>query len=209
MCFHSKREVKEALAKASLRGRKDVSVVIMRSPTNGRFQEAYYCSVTDPQQIANTIRNLRAWHPGERLIDLTQLNDVRVRQFHLHPIEERDLPPPTGKAPKSEEVMTAYDEDVDRSLRQITFDPAVLAVPRDKVLADAADADAMQKTKRALEHALKNGFPESKAAQRERDDAVYRRLHENARRAVYATSDARRLGVDVDAVINETKATAA
>lgn len=102
MCFHSREEM-EYYAK---RWRNDPAnhkgFVIMRDSETSAFEEAYHCDVTDKQAVSNTIRNLRAWHPGGHAVDLSAVNSLR-QQLGLKAVLEAGLPAPTGEAPESED----------------------------------------------------------------------------------------------------------
>src|SRR6267154_4072311 len=140
MCYHSQREMKEYLHYAA-RHDKNKSVIIMREPGTLRFQEAYHCDAYNPQDIANTIRNLRAWHPEEHVVDLTQVNakreelnkDSRYRDYFKRNeqkliLTEADLPKATGRAPKSEDDMAVRGDDmVDPGLKKLLIKPAAPA----------------------------------------------------------------------------------
>ena len=65
-----------------------VGFVIMRDERTRAFQEAYYCDARDAQAIANTIRNLRAWHPGGHVVDLTEINKKRKAMGFLYEVRE-------------------------------------------------------------------------------------------------------------------------
>lgn len=79
-----------------------LSVIIVRQVPTGKFKEAYFADASDPQDVANVIRNLKAWHPkGHKRIDLSKINERRS-QMGLYALLERDLPAPTGVAPPSE-----------------------------------------------------------------------------------------------------------
>lgn len=136
MCMHSEEEVRRYLHRS--RKNPDRSVVIMREPGTLKFQEAYHCLAHDVQDIANTIRNLRAWHPEEHVVDLTQLNAKRqwlndtkqsYRRYFAegrYPIAltEADLPRAQGRAPKSEDDYTVRADDVvDPVLKALEIKP--------------------------------------------------------------------------------------
>lgn len=79
MCFHSKEEMEayeRRMARRYAKLQNPIGFVIMRD-SQGKFQESYFTNVLEPQTIANTIRNLRAWHPGEQVVDLDQVNKKR------------------------------------------------------------------------------------------------------------------------------------
>lgn len=104
MCFHSWKEAEEYERKvAARRGGKSnpLACVIMRNAQTHEFEEAYFCDVRSLQTISNTIRNLHAWHPGAKSIDLSEVNKRR-KAFRLMDLSPTYLPPPTGEAPPSE-----------------------------------------------------------------------------------------------------------
>lgn len=134
MCIHTEEDMNRLREELEVerKGKSPVGFVIMRD-TAGAFQEAYYCDVLDPQAVANTIRNLRAWHPGDHIVDLSEVNAKLYDQHYAfkymekgeavhyytgkHPqymqghywVDENGfpnllLPPPTGEAPASEDV---------------------------------------------------------------------------------------------------------
>ena len=143
MCFHSKEEADAYFRKYRMRV-VNKSVVIMRHPTTGEFEEAYLCDASDPQDIANTIRNLRAWHPGDKIVDLTQCNADRQTRG-LDWLEEKDLPLPTGVAPPSEDViadLVQANEDVNPALKNLKFEPPPKEPTQEELVAayDAAQA---------------------------------------------------------------------
>lgn len=88
-----------------------LSTIIMRHPITGHFMEAYFCNVTDLQDIANVIRNLKAWHPHKmgHKIGLTKVNERR-EQMNLSAISLEVLPEPTGTAPPSEDPEVSVPE---------------------------------------------------------------------------------------------------
>lgn len=108
MCYHSIKEMRAAMGR--LRKRATHAFIIMRNPETSEFEEAYHCDATDIQEIANTIRNLRAWHPGDHVVDLTQVNEVRGK-FKLESLVEQMLPAPTGVAPPSEDPNVSVDDE--------------------------------------------------------------------------------------------------
>lgn len=84
MCFHSEKQMKEFMESNNITS---IGFVIMRDKKTNEFQEAYFCDVTNTQDIANTIRNLRAWHPGDHVVDLTEVNKKR-RTLELYRVSE-------------------------------------------------------------------------------------------------------------------------
>lgn len=100
MCFHSVEEVDRYLQRTEY-SQENRGIIKMRD-FKGNFQEAYHCDALDPQDIANVVRNLRAWHPGDHLVDLYHVNMVRS-QHGRSLLSEDMLPAPKGKAPASED----------------------------------------------------------------------------------------------------------
>lgn len=147
MCYHSVKEMNEARRQARLRDAK-LDVIIMRSPKTGKFEEAYLCDVLNPQSISNTIRNLHAWHPGDKIVDLTQVN-ARRAEYGLDMVDEKSLPKPTGSAPRSEDEFRA-DEKVDPRLKKLKFDTKPLPEPTQEELVAAYDAAQAKKREEML-----------------------------------------------------------
>ena len=106
MCFHSYDEMIAYEKRVSGEGK--IGFVIMRDPKTNLFQEAYFCIANSVQSIANTVRNLRVWHPGERRIDFSHINKTREK-CGLFSVNERELPPPTGTCPPSEDAAASVD----------------------------------------------------------------------------------------------------
>lgn len=110
MCFHTREEMEEFEKRWQADPNNHKGFVIMRDAETRAFEEAYHCDVTDEQAISNTIRNLRAWHPGGHIVDLDGVNTLR-RQLGLSRIREAILPPPTGEAPPSEDPNASVKEE--------------------------------------------------------------------------------------------------
>ena len=108
MCIHSQAELDEYNRFASQKV-SPLAAVIMRDPVTSAFNEAYFTNALDRQQIANTIRNLHAWHPGAKIVDLTEVNKRR-EVFGMTSIRESSLPSPTGEAPPSEPMDVSVDD---------------------------------------------------------------------------------------------------
>lgn len=102
MCFHTAYEMEEYMKRWRADPNNHKGFVIMRDAVTNAFEEAYHCDATDRQEIANTIRNLRAWHPGDHVVDLSSVNALRA-QLGMTNLSEKKLPAPTGEAPASED----------------------------------------------------------------------------------------------------------
>lgn len=101
MCLHNESEAKRVegdLRKSKNGLYKDHAVVVMRHVATELFAAGWVAEVTDPQSIANSIRDLKHWHEHEDLrADLTYVNHLRA-QRGLETLGTNGLPAATGKA---------------------------------------------------------------------------------------------------------------
>lgn len=109
MCFHRPRDVKAYKAhverELTERGIPKVALVQVRTKS-GRLVGAMPVDWRNDQAIANTLRDLRHWHPNAKVADLSDVARVRTLAFNTtnygmygesYTIREEWLPKPTGK----------------------------------------------------------------------------------------------------------------
>lgn len=84
MCIHVHRELMEEIVFWHEQGQKNVSGVQMFERRTNRFIGSWVCFFDQPQSVAQAVHALRTWHPGDHIIDIGLVNEMR---------EERDLPP--------------------------------------------------------------------------------------------------------------------
>lgn len=106
MCVHSKREAVDNLARYREKYKK-VGMVVMTT-LSGRFAVAWYVEdATDDKHVAQTIANMREWHPGLGL-DMQYINAVRAK--HGAPLYRADgtLPPPNLKSAEDDKAFSDF-----------------------------------------------------------------------------------------------------
>lgn len=158
MCFHSEQEITRWHSDLSDVLKKQYGYIIMRytSPEErmGKFAEAFPVDVRKSQDIANTIRDLRTWHPnGKRVIDLSDIN-TRRDALGLPFLDANGLPLPDRPA---RAAMT--DEEIDAEFKRQDMSRKV------GVLLSTSDS-----TRKAIGKAADDGLAK-KIADRNRENA--------------------------------------
>lgn len=108
MCWHDRRDEEryrvERAQKMAALGKLPTTTTVSVLDADGKFIGAMPVEWRSKQKIANTIRDLKAWHPNAVQADLYEVNKLRMEYHRLHPTEtmlvvsERRLPEPTGEA---------------------------------------------------------------------------------------------------------------
>jgi hypothetical protein len=94
MCIHSESSARQW--NNEYLGKERAVVVLKRA--SGEFSEAWVTDVRTPQKVANTIRDVLKWHPGEgKWADLSMVNAKRLA-LGLEALDRNGLPFPIGEA---------------------------------------------------------------------------------------------------------------
>ena len=107
MCIHDQVDVKRSL---EMRAGTNWAVMWFESPDGRKVRGVDCIRYNQAQDIANCIRNVRNWHPevnGPGWV--LHMEDVNLKRYMegLPMIKESDLPLPSGKPPRSNDVAEA------------------------------------------------------------------------------------------------------
>lgn len=125
MCFHSKKEYDAFIANRSKAAQRDkaagkhaktdrkYALIALRCEL-GNFVAGWHCDPTDPQDVANTILDLKTWHAGEfKYVDTSDVDKER-KKLKLAPLDQDGLPLPNRFArPGIEQDELAEQWDIE------------------------------------------------------------------------------------------------
>jgi hypothetical protein len=108
MCWHDQKEEqryrREMAERAERAGKLPTTTTVSVVDADGKYVGAMPVEWRSAQKVANTIRDLRAWHPNAVMADLTEVNKLRAKFTEVHPTKTlprlwfETLPAPTGEA---------------------------------------------------------------------------------------------------------------
>jgi len=110
MCWHDREDEeryrREQERDAKIKKSLPASTTVAVLDKDGKYVGAMPVDWKNKQTIANTIRDLKAWHPNAVKADLTEVNNLRERfnevrgwnDDYLDHLQASRLPAPTGKA---------------------------------------------------------------------------------------------------------------
>lgn len=134
MCFHTRREFDEYVAARAKRKQREsiagkhakseekFALIVLRD-AKGNFVAGYHCDPRDPQDVANTILDLKTWHAGEfKYVDTADV-DAERKRLKLKMLDADGLPLPdrVARAGTDDEIENEFRmRDLAASLAIVT-----------------------------------------------------------------------------------------
>ncbi len=127
MCFHTREQFdawvvnlrkskeRESVGKSHEKSERKYALIALRCE-KGEFIAGWHCDPRDPQDVANTIMDLKSWHAGEyKYVDTRDVDNER-KKLNLAPLDQDGLPLP-NRLPQ--ESIDNFDEEKFREVMAV------------------------------------------------------------------------------------------